>query len=74
MRDYARAEAFKRVAGRRANMALASIERLVKTADRGHYAYTDAQVATIVGTLRKAIDQLEAAYANEGPRRPRIEL
>jgi hypothetical protein len=74
MRDYERAERFKRVAGRRANLALGSIEKLVKTADRGHYAYTEAQVATILSTLRKSIDQLEAAYANSGPKRPRIEL
>jgi hypothetical protein len=74
LREYERAESFKRVAGRRANLALDNIERLINTADRGRYAYNERQTAEIVETLRKALDRLEAAYASKGPNRPRIEL
>lgn len=70
--EMQRIEAFRRIAGRRANQALGTIERLINTADRGRYAYTDQQVDEIVGKLRQAIDQLEVAYAQK--RRLRVEL
>jgi hypothetical protein len=65
---------FKRVAGQRANKALDYIDALIRTADKSRYAYTDKQVELIVGRLRQAIDQLEAAYRSTGAKRPRIEL
>jgi len=70
--EMQRIERFRRIAGRRANQALGTIERLINTADRDRYAYTDQQVGEIVGKLRQAIDQLEAAYAQK--RRLRVEL
>jgi hypothetical protein len=55
--------AFKRVAEGRTNRALKSISMLATTADRSRYLYTEKQAATIVGTLRQAVDRLESAYA-----------
>ena len=74
LREYERVEAFKRVAGRRANAALRNIDLLIHTADRGRYSYTERQTTEILSTLRKAIDQLEAAFTSKGSNRPRIEL
>jgi uncharacterized protein YukE len=70
--EFERIERFRRIAGGRANSALATIERLANTADRNRYSYSDRQVDEIVGKLRQAVDQLEAAYA--GKTRLRIEL
>lgn len=71
-RELERIERFRRIAGGRANRALEYIERLIRTADRDRYSYTDKQVAEIVGKFRQAVDQLEAAYAQK--RRLRVDL
>jgi len=66
-RSAERADAFRRVAGHRANRALGYVESLLHTADRSRYAYTDEQVAEVVGKLQQAVDQLAAAYKNTTP-------
>lgn len=70
--ELERIERFKRIAAPRANRVLSGIERLANTANRDSYTYTDKQVAEIVGKLRQAVDQLEAAYAQK--RQLRVEL
>lgn len=72
--EFERGERFRRIAGHRANRALDYLEMLVRTADRSRYAYTDKQAREIVGKLRQALDQLEAAYSNKGTTRLRVEL
>lgn len=71
-RELERIDRFRRIASGRANRALEQIERLITTADRGRYSYTDEQVAEIVGKLRQAVDQVEIAYSQK--RRLRVEL
>lgn len=71
-KELERIERFRRIASGRANRALESIERLIITADRSRYSYTDEQVAEIVSKMRQAVDQLEVAYSQK--RRLRVEL
>jgi branched-subunit amino acid aminotransferase/4-amino-4-deoxychorismate lyase len=70
--ELQRIDRFRRVAGGRANKALEHIERLITTADRSRYSYTDDQVAEVVSKLRQAVDQVEIAYSQK--RRLRVEL
>ena len=71
-RELERIDRFRRIAGGRANRALEQIERLMTTADRSRYSFTDKQVIEIVSKLRQAVDQLEVAYAEK--HRIRVEL
>lgn len=71
-RELERIDRFRRIASGRANRALENIERLIATADRSRYSYTDEQVAEIVSKLRQAVDQVEIAYSQK--RRLRVEL
>jgi branched-subunit amino acid aminotransferase/4-amino-4-deoxychorismate lyase len=73
-RELERIERFRRIARARANHALEHIERLMRTADRTRYSYTDEQVAEVIGKLRQAVDQLEVAYAQERRGGLRVEL
>ena len=73
-RELEQIERFRRVAGYRANRALDYLEMLLRTADRSRYMYSDKQVAEVVGKLRQAVDQLEAAYSAKGTKRLRIDL
>lgn len=73
-RELERVERFRRVAAHRANKALDYLESLMRTADRSRYHYSDKQAAEIVGKLRQAVDQLEAAYASKRDKRLRVEL
>ena len=73
-RELERVERFKRIATYRANRALDYMEALVRTADRSRYHYSNKQAAEVVGKLRQAIDQLEAAYAGGGSTKLRVEL
>ena len=61
--EVERADRFRRVATQRANKALGYIEGLMRTSDRARYAYTDEQVAEILGKFRQAVDQLEASFS-----------
>lgn len=71
-RELERIERFRRIASGRANRVLEGLERLITTADRSRYSYTDDQVAEIVSKMRQAVDQLEVAYSQK--RRLRVEL
>lgn len=71
-RELERIDRFRRIAGGRANRALEQIERLMTTADRSRYSFTDKQVVEIVSKLRQAVDQLEVAYSEK--HRIRVEL
>lgn len=71
-KEMERIERFRKIAGHRANSALESIERLIRTADRSRYSYTDAQVLEITSKLEQAIDQVKAAYSQK--RQLRVEL
>lgn len=71
-REMERIERFRRIAAARANRALENIERLMRTADRDRYSYTDQQVSEIVSKFRKAVDTLESAYAER--QKIRVEL
>jgi hypothetical protein len=71
-RELERIDRFRRIAGGRANRALEQIERLITTADRSRYSYTDEQVAEITSKLRQAVDQVEIAYSQK--RRLQVEL
>jgi hypothetical protein len=71
-RELERIDRFRRIASNRANRALEQLERLITTADRGRYSYTDEQAAEIVSKLRQAVDQVEIAYSQK--RRLRVEL
>lgn len=73
-RELERIERFRRIAGHRANRALDYIEALLRTAERARYSHNDEQAQEIVGKLRQAVDQLEAAYAGGGSRKLRVEL
>lgn len=73
-RELERIERFKKVAGHRANRALDYLEMLLRTADRQRYVYSEKQVTEILGKLRQAVDQLEAAYAGSGRSSLRVEL
>ena len=71
-RELERIDRFRRIAGGRANRALEQIERLMTTADRSRYSFTDKQVVEIVTKLRQAVDQLEVAYSEK--HKIRVEL
>jgi hypothetical protein len=64
-RELERGERFRRIASHRANRSLGYIEALMRTADKSRYEYTDKQVGEILGKLRQATDQLEAAYSSK---------
>lgn len=73
-RELERAERFRRIASQRANRALDYMEMLLRTADRSRYVYNEKQAGEIVGKLRQAVDQLEAAYSGSGVSKLRVEL
>jgi rRNA-processing protein FCF1 len=73
-RELEKMERFRKVAGRRANRALDYMEMLLRTSDRGRYAYTDEQVTEILAKLNQATDQLAAAYAGQRAARIRVDL
>ena len=50
------------------------MEALLRTADRSRYHYSDKQAAEVVGKLRQATDQLEAAYSGGGATKLRVDL
>jgi hypothetical protein len=54
---------FKDVAGRRMRVVLHQIKLIGNCSRRGDYHYTDAQFALLIGTLRKAVDELEAKFS-----------
>ena len=64
-REFEKGERFRRIAAHRANRALSYIEALMRTADKSRYEYNDKQVAEVLGKLRQATDQLEAAYSSK---------
>lgn len=73
-RELERVARFKRIAAQRANRALDYIEMLLRTADTSRYAYTDKQSGEVIGKLRQAVDQLEAAYAGSRGAKLRVDL
>jgi len=73
-RELERVERFKRIASHRANRALDYMESLLRTADKSRYHYSDKQAAEVIGKLRQAVDQLEAAYAGARGSKLRVEL
>lgn len=58
-----KAEAFRRVAGRRTNNVLKGIEQLQRTANRNTYEYSDDQVEKILTAVDKAVENLHSAFS-----------
>lgn len=58
-----KAQAFSRLASRRTQDAVDSINGIAKCANRNNYDYTPEQAARIVDALRTAVRNLEDAFA-----------
>jgi hypothetical protein len=63
-RSQAKIENFKRLATKRMNNTLSKLEGVKQLANRNSYTYDSAQTTLILNALKRAVNDIEAAFTS----------